>query len=196
MANKDENKNLNDLEKEMGKVEKELEEIVEEANEGIDEMTEEVEEVSELEKAKAEVAEFKDKYLRLYSEFENFRRRTNKEKIEFLSSANKDLIKELLPVIDDFERADDAFDQEVTSLDQIKEGYDLVYKKLKNTLGKQGLKEIESQKGEVFDVELHEAVTQFPAPSEDMKGKVIDQIEKGYMLGEKVVRFTKVVVGN
>jgi molecular chaperone GrpE len=196
MANKDENKNLNDLEKEMGKVEKELEEIVEEANEGIDEMTEEVEEVSELEKAKAEVAEFKDKYLRLYSEFENFRRRTNKEKIEFLSSANKDLIKELLPVIDDFERADDAFDQEVTSLDQIKEGYDLVYKKLKNTLGKQGLKEIESQKGEVFDVELHEAVTQFPAPSEDMKGKVIDQIEKGYMLGEKVVRFTKGVVGN
>ncbi len=196
MANKDD-KNLNDLEKEMDKVEKELEDIVEDTNEEIDEMAEEVEEgTSELEKAKAEVAEFKDKYLRLYSEFENFRRRTNKEKIEFLSSANKDLIKELLPVIDDFERADDAFDQEVTSLDQIKEGYDLVYKKFKTTLGKQGLKEIENQKGEVFDVELHEAVTQFPAPSEDMKGKVIDQIEKGYMLGEKVVRFTKVVVGN
>ncbi len=196
MATKDE-KNLNDLEKEMDKVEKELEDVVEETNEEIDEMTEEVEEgTSELEKAKAEVAEFKDKYLRLYSEFENFRRRTNKEKIEFLSSANKDLIKELLPVIDDFERADDAFDQEVTSLDQIKEGYDLVYKKFKNTLAKQGLKEIENQKGETFDVELHEAVTQFPAPSEDMKGKVIDQVEKGYMLGEKVVRFTKVVVGN
>jgi molecular chaperone GrpE len=196
MAKKDE-KNLKDIEKEMNKVEKELEDIVEDAKEGIDEMTEGVEdEISELEKAKTEVAEFKDKYLRLYSEFENFRRRTNKEKIEFLSSANKDLIKELLPVIDDFERADDAFDQEVTSLDQIKEGYDLVYKKFKSTLGKQGLKEIENQKGEVFDVELHEAVTQFPAPSEDMKGKVIDQVEKGYMLGEKVVRFTKVVVGN
>lgn len=196
MAEKDD-KNLKDLKKEMEKNEKEIEGIVEEVNEEIEGMTEEVEEgTSELEKAKAEVAEFKDKYLRLYSEFENFRRRTNKEKIEFLSSANKDLIKELLPVIDDFERADDAFDQEVTSLDQIKEGYDLVYKKFKSTLAKQGLKEIENPKGEVFDVEVHEAVTQFPAPSEDMKGKVVDQIEKGYTLGEKVLRFTKVVVGN
>lgn len=161
---------------------------------------EEVEETPETEedtvdKAKQELGEFKDKYLRLYSEFENYRRRTNKEKLEFLKQANKDVLKELLPVIDDIERADKHYDQANTTMEQVREGYELIYKKLKTSLVKQGLTEMENTVGKDFDTEYHEAVTQFPAPSDDMKGKVIDELEKGYMLGEKVLRFAKVVVG-
>ena len=159
------------------------------------EKKEEVEEVDELEKTQKELQEFKDKYLRLYSEFENYRRRTNKEKVEFLQQANKNLLLELLPVIDDVERADKHYDQENTTLEQVREGYELIYKKLKAVLNKQGLKEIENTVGKDFDTEYHEAVTQFPAPNDEMKGKVIDELEKGYMLGEKVIRFAKVVVG-
>ena len=180
--------NEENLNSEEGKQEETAETVAEETQ------SEEGEETSE-EKLKAELAEFKDKYLRLYSEFENFRRRTNKEKIEFLKTANKDLIVALLPILDDYLRADKAFDKANTTTEQVKEGYELIFKKLKTTLEKQGLKEIKNPSGEVFDTEYHEAVTQFPAPSKDMKGKVVDELEKGYMLGDKVVRFTKVVVG-
>ena len=164
------------------------EEVVEELE------TPETEEDS-FDKAKQELGEFKDKYLRLYSEFENYRRRTNKEKLEFLKQANKDVLLELLPIVDDIERADKHFDQENTTMEQVREGYELVYKKLKASLMKQGLTEMANTVGKDFDTEYHEAVTQFPAPSEDMKGKVIDELEKGYLLGDKVLRFAKVVVG-
>lgn len=134
----------------------------------------------------------KEKYLRLYSEFENFRRRTNKERLDWMQTASKDLMVELLPVVDDMERAMKAMQQagDVKSV----EGMELVFKKLYNTLEKKGLKPMQAQ-GESFDPEVHEAVTQFEAPTEDMKGKVIDELEKGYFLNDKVIRFAKVVVG-
>lgn len=134
----------------------------------------------------------KEKYLRLYSEFENFRRRTNKERLDWMQTASKDLMVELLPIVDDMERAMKAMQQagDVKSV----EGMELVFKKLYNTLEKKGLKPMQAQ-GASFDPEVHEAVTQFEAPTEDMKGKVIEELEKGYFLNDKVIRFAKVVVG-
>lgn len=150
-------------------------------------------ETDPLETAKQEIAELKDKYLRLYADFENFRRRTSKEKLELLSTASADVIKLILPVVDDFERAKVSFDSSVDT-EALKEGVDLIYTKLYKTLESKGLKPMES-KGETFDVELHESIAQFPAPSDDLKGKVIDEIEKGYYLNDKVIRYAKVIVG-
>ena len=141
-----------------------------------------------------ELADQKDKYLRLLADFENFRRRTAKEKIEFLEQANAKLILELLPVLDDFERAAKSMEAPETSIESVKNGITLVYGKFLKSLERQGLMPIHSN-GEVFDVEKHEAITQIPAPTEDMKGKIVDTVEKGYTLGEKVVRFAKVVIG-
>ena len=135
----------------------------------------------------------KDKYLRLYADFENFRRRTAKEKLETVSFANAELIKSLLPVVDDFERALGSIEN-ATEIDAIKEGVSLIFHKLQKTLETKGLKPMTS-KGEVFDADLHESITQFAAPSDDLKGKVIDEIEKGYLLNDKVIRYAKVVVG-
>jgi len=143
--------------------------------------------------AKAEIAELKDKYLRLYADFENFRRRTAKEKLEMISGASADTVKLILPVVDDFERAKVSFDSS-TDIDALKEGVDLIYTKLYKTLESKGLKAMES-KGADFDAEIHESIAQFPAPSEDLKGKVIDEIEKGYYLNDKVIRYAKVIVG-
>ena len=185
----------------------------EEINEKVDETQEDVvdeqiaqeetaeteeEEVPEVEltveeKLTNEVAEFKDKYLRLYSEFENFRKRTAREKADLITTASEGMIREVLPTVDDFERAI-AANEESEDVKVLKEGFTLIYDKLYKMLENKGLTPINA-KGEVFDTELHEAVTQFPAPSEDMKGKVIDEVEKGYLLGEKVVRFSKVVIG-
>ncbi len=151
------------------------------------------EELSEVEVAQKEAAEFKDKYIRLYSEFENFRRRTAKEKVELMTNANERLILDLLPVLDDFERGEKAL-AESDDIKAVKEGVELVINKFKKILGDKGLKAVEAT-GEVFDVDLHEAITQIPSPSDDMKGKVIDETEKGYYLGEKIIRFSKVVVG-
>ena len=142
------------------------------------------------------VAEFKDKYLRLYSDFENFRRRTAKERIDTIQNASKGLIKEVLDVLDDFDRAEKALgDAANPSVDEVRDGYRLIEHKLFSILEKKGLKNMEKVKGETFDTELHAAVTQFPATSEEMKGKVIDEIEKGYLLNDKILRFAKVVVG-
>lgn len=142
---------------------------------------------------KSEIAELKDKYLRLYADFENFRRRTAKEKLEMISGANAELVKSILPIVDDFERAKVSFDSS-TEIDALKEGVDLIYNKLYKTLESRGLKPMTS-KGETFDVEIHESIAQFPAPTEDLKGKVIDEIEKGYFLNDKVIRYAKVIVG-
>lgn len=141
-----------------------------------------------------ELKEFKDKYLRLYSEFENFRRRTAKEKLDLMTTASEGVILDMLPVIDDFERAEKAL-QDSEDVKAIKEGTELIINKFRKILTDKGLKPIET-KGETFDVDLHEAITQFPAPSEDLKGKIMDETEKGYYLGEKVIRFAKVVVGS
>ncbi len=137
----------------------------------------------------------KDKYLRLYSEFDNYRKRTAKDRLEWMQTASKDLIVSLLPVIDDFERALKAMELSTENNDTAKEGILLIYNKLMGLMQKSGLQAVNSI-GEVFDVEKHEAITQFAAPSEDLKGKVIDEVEKGYMLHDKIIRFAKVVVGN
>lgn len=161
------------------------------AEEGSLENAKEQEEGAETEAADAVQVE-RDKYLRLYSEFENFRRRTTKERLEMMQNASKDLMVELLPIVDDMERALKAMQKSGDSA--AVEGMELIFKKMYGTLEKKGLKPMNAQ-GEVFDPEIHEAVTQFDAPTEDMKGKVIDELEKGYFLNDKVIRFAKVVVG-
>lgn len=142
---------------------------------------------------KEELSLANDKYLRLYAEFDNFRRRTIKEREEARKMEGKDLIVSLLPVLDDFERALKAMEN-ATDVAPIKEGVTLVQQKLKNTLSQKGLKAMETI-GTPFDPELQEAITNIPAPSEDLKGKVIDEMEKGYTLNDKVIRFAKVIVG-
>lgn len=132
----------------------------------------------------------KDKNLRLFAEFENFRKRTAKERLELFSTANKDILTALLPVLDNFERSIKA--NNYTEED----GTVLIYKQFKTELEKKGLKEMEDPTGNVLDTEFHEAITNIPAPSEEQKGKIIDTVEKGYLLGEKVLRYAKVVVGN
>ena len=170
------------------------EEIVAEETTSTPEATEIAQEteVTKTEKLEAEITELKDKYLRLYADFENFRRRTAKEKLELISSANEELMKAVLPVVDDFERAMASFET-VSEIAPLKEGVGLIYNKFSKTLEGKGLKPMVA-KGEVFDADLHESITQFPVPSEDLKGKVIDEIEKGYFLNEKVIRYAKVVV--
>lgn len=142
----------------------------------------------------AKIAELNDKYLRLYSEFDNYRKRTIKEKSDIIRSAGEDVFKAIIPSIDDFERAIKA-NENVTEVEPIKEGITLIYHKLKLACTQKGLEPIESI-GKPFDVDLMESITNIPAPSDDMKGKVIDEVEKGYKLGDKVIRFAKVVVGN
>lgn len=140
------------------------------------------------------LAEEKDRYLRLYSEFENFRRRTSREKLEMMQTAGKDIIVSLLGIVDDYERALSASaGMEPVNVKSL-EGFELIYRKMLQTLETRGVKAIES-KGQPFDVEFHEAVTRFPAPSEQDKGKVIDELEKGYTMNGHVIRFAKVVVG-
>jgi molecular chaperone GrpE len=144
-------------------------------------------------KLQNEIAEQKDKYLRLYSEFENFRKRTFKEKRELIQSANEQLVQALLPVIDDFDRAEKSFkDKSEKEL----EGFFLIHNKFKKTLDQYGVKPMPIQAGSDFDADVHEAITQIPAPSENLKGKIVEVVEKGYLLNEKVIRFAKVVIGN
>jgi molecular chaperone GrpE len=141
----------------------------------------------------SQIAELKDKYLRLAAEFENYKRRTVKEKLNMMGTANRDTLSALLPVLDDFDRAKKNAEDE-NSTEPFSEGVMMVYNKLFNTLQQKGIKAMESN-GEEFDPELHEAITEIPAPTEEMKGKVIDTVEKGYYLKDAILRYAKVVVG-
>lgn len=153
----------------------------------------ETNEISAEEQLKLEVAQEKDKFLRLFAEFENYKKRTSKERIELFKTANEDLMTVLLPILDDFDRG----------LNEIKKakdkallkGMELIKTKFYNTLTQKGLNHIKVEQGDVFDVELHEAITQIPAPTEDLKGKIIDIVEQGYKLGDKIIRYPKVVIG-
>ncbi len=156
---------------------------------------EEKPESNKLEKLQDEMTELKDKYLRLYSEFENFRRRTAKEKLELMQTANEGLMLMLLPILDDFERAVNAFENE-SDIKAVKEGITLISNKFQNILRQQGLEAMDTKTGVVFDADLHDALTQIPAPKKKLKGKVLDTIEKGYYLGDKVIRHARVVTGN
>jgi molecular chaperone GrpE len=157
------------------------------------ENTETTVETSPEEQLKAQLEEVNDKYIRLLAEFDNFKRRTAKERIELFKVANAETLKSMITVLDDFDRAQKSMDT-ANDIDALKEGLKLVHHKLKTTLQSQGLAEMENSIGKTFDTDLHEAVTNIPA-AEDMKGKVVDELEKGYLLNEKVIRFAKVVVG-
>ena len=147
----------------------------------------------EVEELNQQLSESKDKYLRLFAEFDNYKKRTIREKLDLMKSAAQDTMSGLLPVLDDFDRAKQSHDKE-DSDEVFSEGVLLVYNKLNSVLTNLGLSTMETN-GEVFDPELHEAITEIPAPSEDMKGKIIDTIEKGYTLKDKIIRHAKVVVG-
>ncbi len=149
--------------------------------------------VSELDQLKNELGESKDKYLRLYAEFENFKKRTVKEKMDLMKNAAQDTLSNLLPVMDDFDRAKTSAEDDGTQ-ESFSEGVTLVYNKLHSTMSNMGVTPMEST-GEVFDPELHEAVTEIPAPDESMKGKIVDTILTGYYLNDKIIRHAKVVVG-
>ena len=136
----------------------------------------------------------KDKFLRLFAEFENYKKRTTKERIELFKTAGQEVMTSLLPVVDDFERALSHI-EENKETEELRKGVLLIYQKLYNTLEQKGLSKVETNAGDTFDAEIHEAITQIPAPSKDLKGKVIDCVEKGYKLGDKIIRYPKVVIG-
>ena len=150
-------------------------------------------EISVEEQLKKDVAQEKDKFLRLFAEFENYKKRTSKERIELFRTANEDLMTVLLPILDDFDRGLSEI-KKVKDKELLK-GMELIKNKLQNSLTQKGLSLVEIKQGDVFDVDLHEAITQIPAPSEDLKGKIIDVVEQGYKLGDKVIRYPKVVIG-
>ncbi len=155
---------------------------------------ENTENVTEEPNYKELLAEEKDRYIRLFAEFENYKRRTAKEKMEFFQYANQDMMTSMLAVLDDFERALKEIAKNGSETDL--QGVELIYQKLKGKLTEKGLKPIEVKAGDDFNVDFHEAITQIPAPSEDLKGKIVDVVETGYQLNDKVIRFSKVVTGN
>jgi len=148
----------------------------------------------ELKKLQEKVMELNDKYLRLYSDFENYRKRIQKEKTDWMKFAGEDVIKHILPVLDDFERAI-KHNENLEDVEKLREGFVLIFNKLKQLLKQKGLEPMES-KGEPFNADFMEAVTQIPAPDDQSKGKVIDELEKGYKMHEKIIRLAKVVVGS
>lgn len=160
---------------------------------GTSHLSDSLTEENEIVKLKAEVQEQKDKYLRLFAEFDNYKRRTAKERIELIQTAGKEVITSMLDVLDDCDRAEKQI-QSTEDIAQIKEGVLLVFNKLRTTLQNKGLKPMESINTE-FDVEKHEAITEVPVATADLKGKVVDEVTKGYYLNDKLIRFAKVIVG-
>lgn len=150
-------------------------------------------EESPEDKLRREAADWRDKYMRLAAEFDNFRKRSIKERADYIAAASADTIKELLPVLDDFDRAIKA-NESVEDLGVVKEGFVLIHQKMYKRLESKGLKPLDAV-GKPFDTDFHEAITQIPAPTEELKGKVVDEVEKGYSLHDKVIRFSKVVIG-
>ncbi|MBA4198467.1 MAG: nucleotide exchange factor GrpE [Chitinophaga sp.] len=160
---------------------------------GTTHLNEPVAEENELEKLQAALQEQKDKYLRLAAEFDNFKRRTAKERLELIQTAGKDVVVSLLDVLDDVDRAEKQLNSTADIAVQ-KEGIQLVFNKIRSSMQSKGVKAMESINAD-FDVEKHEAITEIPAPTEELKGKVLDEVQKGYYLNDKLIRFAKVVVG-
>ena len=153
-----------------------------------------IEELPVEEQLALDLAAEKDKFLRLFAEFENYKRRTSKERIELFKTANQEVLLAMLPVLDDFDRA--LVEISKSGEESLVKGVELIHEKLKSTLVAKGLEEVEVKAGDAFDADFAEAITQIPAPSDKMKGKIVDVLEKGYKLGEKIIRFPKVVIGN
>lgn len=209
-AKKTEDKNLNKNKKEENvkvedKINSSSEEITDEdktaekqsddqTNKELEKLNSEIEELkNKLEAAENSSKTLNDKFLRLTAEYDNYRKRTTKEKADLTKLANSDLLKDFLPVVDDLERGMNHIDSS-EDMDSLKEGINLIYTKFVEFLRQNGVKEIEAKEKE-FDIDFHEALTKIPAPSEELKGKVVDVIEKGYLLNDKVIRYAKVVVG-
>lgn len=153
-------------------------------------------EMTKEEKLEEELAKEKDKFLRLFAEFENFKKRTAKERIDLFKTANQEVLQAMLPVLDDFDRALVQISKNDTTEEQVLlKGVELIHDKLKSTLVSKGLEQVEIKAGDDFNADFAEAITQIPAPSNDLKGKIVDVVEKGYKLGDKIIRFPKVVIG-
>lgn len=153
-----------------------------------------VEELSVEEQLIQDLANEKDKHLRLFAEFENYKRRTSKERIELFKTANQEVLLAILPILDDFDRA--IIEIKKSEDEVLLKGVELIHDKLKSTLFSKGLEEVTLKPGDLFDADFAEAITQIPAPSPNLKGKIVDVLEKGYQLGDKIIRFPKVVIGN
>jgi molecular chaperone GrpE len=153
-----------------------------------------VEELSVEEQLAQDLAKEKDKFLRLFAEFENYKKRTSKERMDLFKTANQEVLLAMLPVLDDFDRATVEINK--SDDENLKKGVELIHEKLKSTLVAKGLEQVEVRAGDAFNADFAEAITQIPAPSEKLKGKIVDVIEKGYKLGDKIIRFPKVVIGN
>lgn len=192
MSNKDNDPVLDDQENNV------TEESKINSNENSEEQTEldneDVVELTAEEQLHEDLAKEKDKFMRLFAEFENYKRRTSKERIELFKTAGQDIMVSILPVLDDFERALLHIEDDKEA-EELRKGVLLIYNKLINTLKQKGLEVIELKSGDTFDADIHEAVTHIPAPEDDLRGKIVDVVEKGYKLGEKIIRFPKVVVG-
>ncbi len=172
-------------------IENQEEEISDDAIDEVEEQ--EVEELSEVEQLKSDLEKEKDKFLRLFAEFENYKRRTSKERIELFKTANQDVMTAMLPILDDFDRA-------ITEIKKAKDknlikGVELIHNKFQETLKNKGLEAMNVKHGDSFDADVHEAITQIPASSEKLKGKIVDVVERGYKLGDRIIRFPKVVTG-
>jgi molecular chaperone GrpE len=181
MSNKDKNKDVV------------VDEEVQDQNSSERTATEETENIDPITQLESDLGKEKDRYLRLFAEFENYKKRTGRERVELFKTASKDVMVSMLPVIDDFDRALKEIEKSGDSSALL--GVELISTKLRETLRAKGLEPIGTKKGDTFDAEIHEAVTQIPSPSKDLKGKVIDVLETGYTLGEKVIRYPKVVIG-
>ncbi|MWB96412.1 nucleotide exchange factor GrpE [Flavobacterium sp. GA093] len=184
-------KNKSNMTTENTEIDQELDDVTLENNANGEQLI--VEELSVEEQLAKDLAHEKDKFLRLFAEFENYKRRTSKERIELFKTAGQDVLVAMLPVLDDFDRA--MVEISKSEDEVLTKGVELIHEKLKNALVSKGLEQVEVRAGDAFNADFAEAITQIPAPSEDLKGKIVDVIEKGYKLGDKIIRFPKVVTG-
>ena len=184
-------KNTSKMTTENTEMEQELDDVTLEQNANGEQLI--IEELSIEEQLTQDLAKEKDKHLRLFAEFENYKRRTAKERMDLFKTANQEVLQALLPVLDDFDRA--LIEIKKSEDDLMLKGVELIHDKLKNTLVSKGLEEVEVRAGDVFNADFAEAITQIPSPTPDLKGKIVDVLEKGYKLGDKIIRFPKVVIG-
>jgi molecular chaperone GrpE len=185
-------KNTNNMTTENTEFDQELDDVTLENNANGEQLI--VEELSVEEQLAQDLAKEKDKFLRLFAEFENYKKRTSKERIDLFKTANQDVLLAMLPVLDDFDRA--MVEINKSEDETLTKGVELIHEKLKSTLVSKGLELVEVRAGDAFNADFAEAITQIPAPSDKLKGKIVDVIEKGYKLGDKIIRFPKVVIGN
>jgi len=184
-------KNKEKMTTENTEMEQELDETTLENNANGEQLI--VEELSVEEQLSQDLAKERDKHLRLFAEFENYKKRTSKERIDLFKTANQEVLQAILPVLDDFDRA--IIEIRKSEDELLLKGVELIHDKLKSTLFSKGLEEVEMKAGDLFDADFAEAITQIPAPSPNLKGKIVDVLEKGYKLGDKIIRFPKVVIG-